>query len=238
MKKIEDLRVKLYTDGAEIADFKKFAKVPYIKGYTTNPSLMKKAGVKDYEKFVAEVMPLVADRSVSFEVIADDFAEMKRQALKLTAIATNVYVKIPVMNTRRESSAPLVAELSHRGVKLNVTAIMTLEQVREVGKALAGGAPSIVSVFAGRIADTGLDPVPVMRQAKALLAGVRGAELLWASPRELLNLFQADEAGCDIITVQPSILDKIPLVGYDLTNYSHDTVKMFYNDATSSGFKL
>lgn len=238
MKTLQDLKIKIFTDGAELADFRKFAQVPYIAGYTTNPTLMKKAGVKDYEKFVAEVMPLVGSKPVSFEVIADEFDEMKRQALKLTAIAANVYVKIPITNTKGQPSAPLVADLSHRGVKLNVTAILTLEDVERIAKALCGGAPAIVSVFAGRIADTGRDPMPIMRQAKAILKGMPGVELLWASPRELLNIFHAEEAGCEIITVQPNILDKVNLIGFDLASYSLDTVKMFYNDAAASGLSL
>ena len=199
---------------------------------------MRKAGVTDYEAFVKEVLPVVGDKPISFEVIGDDFEEMKKQATKLSGYGENIYVKIPIMNTKGESSVPLVGELVKNGVKVNVTAILTLKQVEELAKVMTYGVPSVVSVFAGRMADTGIDPLPVMKQAHEILKGIKGAELLWASPRELLNIYHAEEAGCEIITVLPDILKKLNLVGYDLHTYSLNTVKMFYNDAVSSGLKL
>lgn len=238
MKKVEDLKIKIFSDGAKLEDFKALGSLPYIKGFTTNPSLMRKAGVTDYEAFIKEVMPVVGDKPVSFEVIGDDFAEMKRQAMKLCKYGENIYVKIPIMNTKGESTVPLIGELAQNGVKINITAILTLKQVTELSKVLVDGVPSIVSVFAGRIADTGVDPLPVMRESREILKDNKGAELLWASPRELLNIFHAEEVGCHIITVLPEILKKLSFVGYDLHSFSLDTVKMFYNDATSSGLKL
>ncbi len=238
MKTINDLKVHIYSDGAKMEDFKSMIALSHIKGFTTNPTLMKKGGVTDYEAFIKEVLPIVGRHPISFEVFSDDLAEMKKQAMRLKGFGENVYVKIPVTNTKKESTAALVRELSQSGVKLNVTAILTRAQVETVVKALAGGAPSVVSVFAGRIADTGVDPMPAMKEAKKLCSSHKGIQLLWASTRELLNIFQADEAGCDIVTVPPDILKKLSMVGYDLDKLSVDTVKMFYDDATSSGFKL
>ena len=238
MGKIDELRVKIFSDGANVEDFKRLSDIPYIKGYTTNPTLMKKAGVTDYERFIKEVLPIVDGRPISLEVISDDFDEMRKQALKLSGFGDNVYVKIPITNTKGESSISLVDDLSHSGVKVNVTAILALEQVEKVAKVLGDGEPAIVSVFAGRVADTGVDPVPLMKVARGLLEGCPNAELLWASPRELLNIFHAEEAGCHIITVLPEILDKLHLAGYDLREFSLDTVKMFYNDAVKSGLSL
>jgi transaldolase len=238
MKKIEDLRIKIFCDGASSADFKELGKLPYIKGFTTNPSLMKKAGVTDYERFLKEIMPHTGGKPVSFEVIGDDFASMKDQALRLRTYGENVYVKIPITNTSSEPSQPLIAELLRAGVRLNITAITDLAQVEDLAGALVGVTPCIVSIFAGRIADTGIDPVPVMKKAKKALRRSPHVELLWASTRELLNIFQAEEAECDIITVLPDILKKLHLVGYDLKRCSLDTVKMFYNDGVSSGLKL
>lgn len=238
MKTINDLQVKIFCDGAKLDDFKKMKEIEFIKGYTTNPTLMKRAGVSDYESFIKEVMPIVENTPVSFEVIADEFDEMKRQALKLSGYGDNVYVKIPIMNTKCESSLALIDELTHEGVNLNITAIMTLEQVGDLAKVINGGATVFVSVFAGRIANTGRDPVPIMKEAKKLCKDLENAQLLWASSRELLNIFQAEEADCDIITVTPGIIDKIKFIGYDLYRFSHDTVKMFYDDAASSGFNL
>lgn len=238
MKKITDLKIKIFCDGASLDDFISLGKLPYIKGFTTNPSLMRKAGVTDYEKFIRGILPAVGNKPVSFEVISDDFSQMKRQALKLSGFGENVYVKIPIINTKNESSLGLISDLVSKKIKLNITAIMTLKQVKELAKVLISGVPTIVSVFAGRIADTGIDPVVFMKKAHSILRKKTGSELLWASPRELLNIFQAEEAGCDIITVLPEILKKIPLIGYDLHNFSLDTVKMFYNDAVSSGLKL
>jgi transaldolase len=238
MNRIARLRIKLFCDGAKLDDFRAMRRRPYIKGYTTNPSLMKKAGVTDYEAFVKRVLPETDGKPISFEVVSDDFAEMKRQAHRLHALGANVYVKIPVTNTKGKPSYALIRELSASGVKINVTAITTPEQVRLAGEALSPLTPGVISVFAGRIADTGRDPIPMMRKAKKVLKNRPRAELLWASPRELLNIFQADACGCDIITVLPDILNKLELVGYDLRRYSLDTVKMFYKDARSSGLSL
>jgi transaldolase len=211
---------------------------PFVKGFTTNPTLMRKAGIRDYAAFAHEVVAAIPDRPISFEVFSDEFAEMERQARHIATWGEHVYVKVPVTNTRREPAYDLIHRLAHAGVKVNVTAIMTLEQVRSVVAALQGGAPSNVSVFAGRIADTGFDPVPLMREAVEILKDEPRAELIWASPRELLNVFQADEIGCHIITVTHDILKKLSLVGKDLGDYSLDTVKMFHDDAQAAGFSL
>jgi transaldolase len=210
-----------------------------IQGFTTNPTLMRKSGITDYQSFAQEALAATGDMSISFEVFADEFDEMERQARLIATWGASVYVKIPITNTRGESSIPLIARLSAAGVKLNITAILTLEQVRDVVEALDPTTPAIVSVFAGRIADTGVDPVPLMREAAAICAAKPKAELLWASPRELLNIFQADEVGCHIITVTSDILKKFStMVGKPLDELSLDTVKMFYNDAAAAGFKL
>jgi len=238
MKKINELNVKIFADGAKIDDFKSLSAISYVKGFTTNPSLMKKAGVSDYESFIKEVLPIINGKPISFEVIGDDFEEMKRQAIKLSKYGENVYVKIPIMNTKGESTVPLIGELLKNNVKVNVTAILTIAQIKELAGVLISGMPTVVSVFAGRIADTGVDPVPVMKEIKEILRGFDKVELLWASPRELLNIYHAEETECDIITVLPEILKKLDLVGYDLHMFSLDTVKMFYNDATSSGLTL
>jgi transaldolase len=211
---------------------------PHIKGFTTNPTLMRKAGIADYAAFARQVLAAIPDRPISFEVFSDEFADMERQARAIATWGGHVYVKIPVTNTRREPAYDLVRRLSHAGVKVNVTAIMTLDQVRSVTDALVGGAPSNVSVFAGRIADTGRDPVPHMRAALDIMAKAPTAELIWASPRELLNVFQAHEMGCHIITVTNDILKKLSLVGKDLDDYSLETVKMFYDDASAAGFRV
>lgn len=238
MKAVNDLKVKLFADGAEKSSMLELYRNPLIKGFTTNPTLMRKAGITDYEAFARDILEAIPDRPISLEVFADDFPEMARQARKIAAWGPNVYVKIPVTNTRRESSADLARALTQDGVKLNVTAILALDQVREVVNALSGGAPSNVSVFAGRIADTGMDPVPLMASAMEILRPHPQMELIWASPRELLNVFQADDIGCHIITATPDILKKLSLVGKDLSEYSLDTVRMFYDDATKSGFRL
>jgi transaldolase len=238
MKRIEDLKIKIFSDGAMLEDFRQMVKQPYIKGFTTNPSLMKKAGVTDYGKFIKDVLSIIQGKPISFEVICDKCNDMKQQAKRLASFGENVYVKIPITNTLGESSAPLVDELTHEGIKVNVTAMLTLDQVKDVARALKGGAPAVVSIFAGRIADTGIDPVPVMMEAKKILKDAPNAELLWASPREILNIFQAEEAGCDIITVAPETLKKIGTVGYDLKKFSLDTVKMFFDDGISSGLKI
>jgi len=239
MKQISELTVKLFGDGADKADILRLAQNPLIKGFTTNPTLMRKAGVTDYEAFAKDILSEVRTLPISFEVFADDFETMRTQALKIAGWGDNVYVKIPVTNTRGVDSYGLIRALSHDGVKLNVTAMMTTEQVRDACLALKGGAPACVSVFAGRIADTGRDPVPCMMLALAVIAQVSpGTELIWASPRELLNVFQADDIGCHIITATPDILKKLSLVGKDLSDYSLETVQMFYNDAKASGYRL
>ena len=236
--KITDLKIKLFADGADLQGMLKIGELPYVKGFTTNPTLMRKAGISDYAGFAAQVLEKIKDRPVSFEVFSDEFSEMERQGRLINGWGPNVYVKIPITNTRRESAAPLIKRLSSDGIKLNITAMLTLQQVRTVGEAVRGGAPSIVSVFAGRIADTGCDPVPMMAEALNILRDSPSAELLWASPRELLNIIQADSIGCHIITATNDILAKLPSLGKDLDNYSLETVKMFYNDAQSAGFTL
>jgi len=238
MKSNLDLSVKLFADGADKAAMLELYANPLIQGFTTNPTLMRKAGITDYEAFARDILAAIPDRPISLEVFADEFPEMERQARKITAWGDNVYVKIPVTNTRREPSLDLICRLAHSGVKLNVTALLTLDQVRQVSAALGGGAPSCVSVFAGRIADTGRDPVPLMAAAVEIVSSYPNMELIWASPRELLNIFQADSIGCHIITATPDILKKLPLVGKNLHDYSLDTVKMFYDDAVKSGFTL
>ncbi len=211
---------------------------PRIQGFTTNPTLMHKAGITDYEGFARDIVKSIPDRSISLEVFADDWENMERQALKIATWGKHVYVKIPVTNTRREPSLNLISRLTRAGVKLNITALLTLEQVRDVASALQGGTAAYVSVFAGRIADTGRDPVPVMADAVKILSSTPHIELIWASPRELLNVFQADAVGCHIITATSDILKKLDLIGKDLDEYSLDTVKMFYADAVKSGFVL
>lgn len=238
MKKVSDLRIKIFGDGADVASILELSRKPYIKGFTTNPTLMRKAGVPDYETFAMQLLEHITDRPVSIEVIADDEATMEIQARYIAKWASNVFVKIPVTNTRHEPMTNLIRRLSHDGIRINVTALLTLEQVRTVTKALHGGAPSNVSVFAGRIADTGRDPVPVMAEAVQILAANEQTELIWASPRELLNVFQADAIGCQIITVTADILQKLNLIGKDLDEYSLETVKMFYDDAVKSGYSL
>jgi transaldolase len=235
---LADLRIKLFADGADKAAMLALYADPMIQGFTTNPTLMRKSGITDYERFARDILACIPDRPVSLEVFADDFPAMERQARIITEWGDNVYVKIPVTNTRGESARELVGRLSHSGVKINVTALLTLDQVREMVAALAGGAPCCVSVFAGRIADTGQDPLPLMTEAVELLRPHPNIELIWASPRELLNVLQADAIGCHIITATSDILKKLPLIGKDLGEYSLDTVKMFYSDACASGFSL
>ena len=235
---VTDLKIKLFADGADKTAMLNLYRNPMIKGFTTNPTLMRKAGIADYEAFARDILSEIPDRPISLEVFADEFDEMERQARLITTWGPNVYVKIPVTNTRREPAFDLIHRLSHAGIRLNITAMLTLEQVRHVAAALAGGAPSNVSVFAGRIADTGRDPVPLMAQAVELVSVHPGMELIWASPRELLNIFQADAIGCHIITATPDVLQKLSLVGKDLDEYSLDTVKMFHSDAVKSGFHV
>lgn len=238
MSRVDGLKIKLFADGADTAGILEMYANPMIKGFTTNPTLMRKAGVQDYEAFARELLAKVPDRSVSLEVFADEFDEMERQAMKIASWGANVAVKIPVTNTRGASAAPLIKKLAAEGVVLNITAILTLDQVREVGAALDADTPAIVSVFAGRVADTGVDPMPHMREALDILADKPKAELLWASPRELLNVFQANDIGCHIITATNDILKKLSLVGMDLTAYSRETVEMFRRDAVAAGFDI
>jgi len=238
VKSLTDLSIKIFADGADKAGMLELYRNPIIKGFTTNPTLMRKAGVGDYRSFAREIITAIPDRPISFEVLSDEFDEMERQALEIASWGENVYVKIPITNTRGVSSHELINRLVRAGVRLNVTALMTLGQVREVGPCLAEGPSGFVSIFAGRVADSGRDPVPHMAAAIELLRPYPNLELLWASPRELLNIFQADAIGCHIITVSHDILKKLSLVGKDLNEYSLDTVKMFYNDAREAGYTL
>ena len=238
-KSLNDLKVRIFADGADKAGILSLNSNPLIKGMTTNPTLMRKAGIQNYEAFARDVLQSVTAKPISFEVFSDEFSEMRRQALKIAAWQKNVYVKIPITNTRSESSLPLVRDLAKEGVQLNITAILTLDQVRGVAGALNPSVPSVVSVFAGRIADTGRDPMPIMRESLQLLRGQPKAELLWASVREVLNIFQSDECGCHIVTVAHDILGKaMKMVGTDLTALSLDTVKMFATDAQAAGFSV
>lgn len=238
MKKVAGLQVKIFADGADRGGMLEMAAKPFIKGLTTNPTLMKKAGIKDYRAFAKDILSVIRDKPLSFEVFSDEFTEMERQALEIAGWGSNVYVKIPVTNTRREPATGLVRKLSAAGVKLNVTALMTLGQVQAITDALGVATPAYISVFAGRIADTGRDPLPIMSAAVDIMRLKPKAELIWASPRELLNIFQANAIGCHVITVTNDILKKLELVDYDLAEYSLDTVKMFYNDASAAGFRL
>ena len=235
---LSDLRIKIFADGADRTGILKLAQDPLIKGFTTNPTLMRSAGVVDYEAFAREILELVPNHPISFEVLSDDFDDMERQALKIASWGDNVYVKIPITNCGGESSLPLLRRLSAQGLRLNVTAIMTAEQVEWCVKGLEGAPSAYVSVFAGRIADTGRYPVPIIRAALDVLADHPHLELIWASPRELLNLFEADAAGCHVITVTHDLLKKVSLVGKDLGVFSVDTVRMFVNDARAAGFAL
>ncbi len=232
------LKVKLFADGAEKAGMLEMYQNPLISGFTTNPTLMKIAGVSDYEAFAKDILTHIPDKPISFEVFSDEFDEMERQALDIASWGENVYVKIPITNTKGESSVPLVATLSENGVKVNVTAMFTVEQVQSVIPGLSKGPGSYVSVFAGRIADAGLDPLPIMREVLGLIKDYPGIELIWASPRELYNVVQADEIGCDIITATNSILKKLSSLGKDLNQFSLETVQMFYDDASEAGYTL
>jgi transaldolase len=238
MNILGDLKVKVFADGADLEDIRAMYAKPWIKGFTTNPTLMRKAGVSDYKTFAMAVLEAVPDRPVSFEVFADDFEEMERQALEIASWGRNVYVKIPVTNTRGEFSGPLIQRLTRAGVQVNVTAVLTLRQVKAITAHLAPGSPSIISVFAGRIADTGVDPVPLMREALNIMEARPTAELIWASPRELLNVIQAHEIGCHIITVTADILSKMSLLGKDHDLYSLETVQMFHRDALAAGYAI
>jgi transaldolase len=238
MKTLADLRIRLFADGADKPQILSLCSSPWIGGFTTNPTLMRKAGVTDYEAFAKEILNAIQNLPVSFEVFADNFPGMERQARKIATWGRNVYVKVPITNTRREPSLPLIRHLTQDGIQVNVTALTTLEQVQCAMLALAGGAPSMISVFAGRIADTAVDPVRIMAKAVKLLEPHPQIQLIWASPRELLNIFQADAIGCHIITLTADILKKLDLVGKDLTDYSLETVRMFHEDAKAAGFSL
>jgi transaldolase len=235
---LDQLNIKIFGDGADLEQMLELNRKPYVKGFTTNPTLMRKAGVTDYVGFARRVLEEITDKPISFEVFSDEPGEIHAQAREISSWAPNVYVKVPVTNTRGESTEEVVRALTSSGVQVNVTGILTLPQVEKVTRTLDGGAPSIVSVFAGRVADTGVDPVPHMTKALEITNTVPTTELLWASPRELLNIVQADAIGCDIITVTEDVLAKLPLLGKDLAEYSLDTVAMFYRDAQESGFTL
>jgi transaldolase len=235
---VSKLRIKIFADGADRAGMLEMARKPHIAGLTTNPTLMRKAGISDYRAFAKDVLKAIADKPISFEVFSDEFDQMERQANEIASWGKNVYVKIPVTNCQGESCCNLIRRLARAGVKQNVTALLTLSQVRDVSAALADGAPSYISVFAGRVADTGRDPIPLMAAAVELMRPYPSQELIWASPRELLNIFQADAIGCHIITVTHDVLKKLELVGKDLAKYSLETVKMFHDDAKHAGYVL
>ncbi len=232
------LRVGVYADGAVLSEMLAEYDRGRVQGFTTNPTLMAKAGVRDYERFARQVLAAIRDLPISFEVFADDFPTMAEQARRLSSWGQNVYVKIPIMNTRRMSSLPLIRDLTREGIKLNVTAVMTLEQVCAVVDAIPAGAPAIISIFAGRVADTGRDPVPIMRESAAVVRRRAELKILWASPREVLNVYQAEACGCHVITVTPDLLAKLALRNKDLDEFSRETVQMFYDDATRAGFTL
>jgi transaldolase len=237
-KEVDPLRVRLFADGADLRSMIEMASKPFIQGLTTNPTLMRKAGVSSYTSFAKSVLEEIKDKPISFEVFSDEIEEMKIQAQKISSWGDNVYVKIPITNTRGQSTKSVLEFLGRIGVKVNVTALMTVDQVGEVAEALNHEVPSYVSVFAGRIADTGRDPLPIMEESLSILASNQNTQLIWASPRELLNVFQANSIGCHIITATNDILAKLTLVNKDLTEYSLETVKMFYNDAVSSNYHL
>lgn len=238
MQAVKDLKIKLFADGADLEGIKEMYDNPLIKGFTTNPTLMRKAGITDYSAFARQVIELIPDLPISFEVFADEFDVMEEQALRIAAWGKNVNVKIPVTNTKKQFSGPLIKKLSQDGVSLNITAVMTLEQVQEVVDCLSSDTPAIISVFAGRIADTGVDPLPIMKKAVEIMQTKPRLELIWASPREVLNIFQANSIGCHIITSTNDILKKLNLIGKNLEDYSLDTVKMFHRDAISAKFDI
>jgi transaldolase len=238
MPNSNDLKIKIFADGADLESIKTLYALPIIKGFTTNPTLMRQAGIQDYKSFALEVLKIVPDRPVSFEVFADDIEGMEAQALEIASWGNNVNVKIPITNTKGESTNELVRRLSSKGIVCNVTAIFTLEQLQETVDVLDSNTPAILSIFAGRIADTGFDPVPLMREAVKIAQSKPKSEILWASPRELLNIFQADEVGCHIITVTHDVIKKLTGVGKDLTVFSLETVSMFYRDAQAAGYTI
>tara|TARA_B100001964_G_scaffold46368_1_gene51704 strand:+ start:2596 stop:3312 length:717 start_codon:yes stop_codon:yes gene_type:complete len=238
MKKIEDLKVKIFYDGSDKKDMLDMNNKNFIKGFTTNPSLMKKAGINNYKSFAKDILGTIKEKPISFEVFSDDFYEMEKQAMEIASWSNNVYVKIPITNTRKKNSKELIKRLTKKKVKLNITALMTLEQIKSILPVLNKDVPNIISVFAGRIADTGRDPIPLMTNCLKEIKINPKSELLWASSRELLNIFQADQIGCHIITVSKDIIKKIRMVGYDLEEYSLDTVKTFYEDSVKASFKI
>jgi transaldolase len=237
-KSVNDLKIKIFADGADLKSMLEMYPVPHVKGFTTNPTLMRKAGIQDYKEFALKVIAAIPDRPLAFEVFADDFPTMEAQAHEIATWGKLVNVKIPIMNTKGESAAPLVGRLSKAGVTCNVTAMFTLEQTSEIVEVLDPNTPAILSIFAGRVADTGVDPVPLMAEAVKIAKARPKAEVLWASPRELLNIVQADEVGCHIITVTNDVIKKLSGLGKDLTEFSNDTVKMFYSDATAAGYSI
>ncbi len=237
MKKIEDLKVKIFYDGSDKKDMLDMNNKNFIKGFTTNPSLMKKAGINNYKSFAKDILGTIKEKPISFEVFSDDFYEMEKQAMEIASWSNNVYVKIPITNTRKKNSKELIKRLTKKKVKLNITALMTLEQIKSILPVLNKDVPNIISVFAGRIADTGRDPIPLMTNCLKEIKINPKSKLLWASSRELLNIFQADQIGCHIITVSKDIIKKIRMVGYDLEEYSLDTVKTFYEDSVKASFK-
>ena len=238
MKKIEDLKIKIFSDGADQKDMLDMNSKPFVKGLTTNPSLMKKAGIKDYKSFAKDVLAIIKEKPISFEVFSDEFDEMEKQAMEISSWADNVYVKIPITNTKGVSSTKLIRNLAQKKIKLNITALMNVDQVKTVLSVLNQEVPSIISVFAGRVADTGRDPIPLMKNCLKEMQINKNSELLWASSRELLNIFQANEIGCHIITVAKEIINKLRLVNYNLDEYSLDTVKNFYKDALNARFSI
>ena len=235
---INNLKIKIFSDGANLQDIEAMSKLNYISGLTTNPTLMKAEGIKDYEGFSKEALKIVNNKPISFEVFADDLETIYKQAKVISSWGKNVFVKLPITNTKREFIGEVAKKLSNEGVKINVTAILSTEQVENISKSLNPEVESIISVFAGRIADTGIDPIPVMKEASNILKSNPKSELLWASPREILNIYQADHIGCHIITVTPDVLKKLNLYGKDLNEYSLETVKMFYKDAKESNFTI
>jgi len=238
MPRLDELRVQIFADGADLSGIVEMARRPFIKGFTTNPTLMRKAGVADYRAFAKDVLAAVPNRPISFEVFADDFGEMERQAREIATWGESVFVKIPVTDTRGASAAPLIRRLAGDGIQLNVTALLTLEQVETVSAALGDGAPSFISVFAGRLADTGRDPLPLLAKALEVMRKAPRQQLIWASPREVLNILQADAVGCHVITVTNDLLQKLPLVGKDPLQFSLETVRMFHDDAQKAGYTL
>lgn len=233
-----DLRVKVFLDGADVGEMRSAYRSGFVQGFTTNPTLMRKAGIEEYERFAREALEAIPDLPISFEVFSDEFGRMEQEARELASWGEQVYVKVPITNTKGESSIPLIEKLSGDGLRLNVTAILTLESVRAATEALDPDVPSLVSVFAGRIADTGVDPVPIMAKSVSILAERPKSELIWASPREVLNVVQAEQCGCHIITMTRPILDKLPILDRDLDDLSLDTVKMFHDDAIAAGYRI